>query len=449
MQSLAIYLSPRMLMILLLGFSSGLPLALTGSTLSTWLSDEGIDIKIIGVAAAVAIPYSLKFLWSPLVDNLKLPYLHALMGRRRSWLVFAQILLFAVVALMSQHAPKENLELTLMLAVCIAVASATQDIVIDAVRVEMLDPTEYGHGTAMITLGYRIGMLVSGAGSLYLAEFYGWPFAYAFMAALVVVGVIATVLLKEPPAPQIDVVPVQDLTLLTDRIKARLKQSVVAPFADFIKRDGWLMILAFIALYKLGDAFLGTLTNPFLREIGFAKTDIAEVVKLYGFAATIAGTFAGAWVVQRFGIIKPLLIGGVLHAITNLMFLWQAKVGADPTPLFTSGIISMSYGKFVLALGITLENFTGGVSSAILVVFISSLCNLQFTATQYALLSSLATVGRTTLATSSGWFKEALGWEGFFVFSVILAIPSLIMLIWLKKYIMKEDVRVRASVTES
>ncbi len=452
MDALKTYLTPKLLTILALGFFSGLPLALTGSTLSTWLSDEGISIALIGIATIVATPYALKFLWSPLVDNVPLPFFTARFGRRRGWLVCVQLLLAIVILMMSVSNPAENMMMTLIAAVFLAYLSATQDIVIDALRTELLDPSELGQGSVMTTLGYRVGMLVSGAGCLYLADIYSWKVAYLAMAGLAVLGMWVTLMLKEPPdVRQKHIAPVgESFKALWRR---RIEQTVITPFTDFMHRKGWLLILVFIATYKLGDAFLGNLTNPFLREIGFSKTQIANVVKLYGFAATIAGSFLGAWIVNRYGLVRPLLIGGFFHAVTNLMFLLQAKVGSDPTliwflPLGDSGwLISTSKGMLVLTLGITLENFTGGISSAILVVFISSLCNRQFTATQYALLSSLAVLGRTTLATSAGAIVANVGWEWFFIFSVLLALPSLILLYYIQKYMEKEDLSVRRKTT--
>ncbi len=446
MASFLTYLTPKLLTILALGFFSGLPLALTGSTMTTWLSDEGISITLIGIATIVATPYALKFLWSPLVDSMPLPFFTARFGRRRGWLLFVQMLLVGVILLMSLSDPAGNLMLTLAAAVTLAYLSATQDIVIDALRTEMLDPSELGQGSVMTTLGYRVGMLVSGAGCLYLADIYNWQVAYLAMAGLAAVGMGLTLLIREPEDTRQKNIPPVGETLHA-LWRRRIEQTVVAPFTNFMARKGWLLILVFIATYKLGDAFLGNLTNPFLREIGFTKTQIANVVKLYGFAATIAGSFLGAWIVNRYGLVRPLLIGGFFHAVTNLMFLLQAKVGSDPTPLFSlvffGSEITAGKGTFVLILGISLENFTGGISSAILVVFISSLCNRQFTATQYALLSSLAVLGRTTLATTAGGIVEEVGWEWFFVFSVLLALPSLILLYFIQQYMKHEDQAVR------
>jgi len=425
--------------ILLLGFASGLPLALTGSTLSTWLKDAGVTITAIGLFAAVAMPYSLKFFWAPLIDRLPLLVLTKQFGRRRGWMLLIQLLLASVIALMAFADPIANPWWTAVVALMLSTLSASQDIVLDAYRTERLKPEEYGPGIAMFTLGYRIGMLISGAGALYLAEYYGWQATYLTMAAIMGSMMLLTLLSREPDSPLIEA---DDKTeSLGQRWISWFKSAVIAPFTNFMTREQWLLILLFIALYKLGDAFLGVMTNPFLLEIGFTKPQIASIVKIYGFAATIIGTFWGGSLAKKYGVYGPLFFCGLLHAATNMMFLVQVKVGSDPTPLFNWIIplgengweIAPGTGSFVLALGIALENLSGGMSSAVLVVFISQLCNIQYTATQFALLSSLATLGRTTLSSSSGYFVKLLGWEGFFVFSVLLALPSLLLLMFLKQ----------------
>jgi PAT family beta-lactamase induction signal transducer AmpG len=415
------YLAPRLLIMLPLGFASGLPLALTASTLAAWLNDSGVDITLIGLFAAVAIPYSVKFLWAPLVDGFRFPVLSRL-GRRRSWLLATQLMLFALIAFAALLDPAADTALLACLAIAVALVSATQDVAVDAYRVERLAPEELGPGTAVFTLGYRLGMLASGAGALFLADRAGWHMAYLLMAALMGVGMVATLFGKEPSGIGHLAVGIGDATPMPNaqsQIPSFLRRAVIAPFADFMQREGWGWMLLFIAVYKLGDAFLGNMTNPFLLEIGFTKSQIAAIVKLYGFTATIIGTFAGGWLCTRFGTLKPLLLTGLFHALTNLMFVWQARAGADSA---------------ILALGITLENFTGGMSSAVLVVFISTLTHREFTATQYALLSSLAALGRTTLSSSAGYLVAWLGWEMFFVLCVLLALPGLLMLPVLRRY---------------
>lgn len=401
------FADPVLWVIGLLGMASGLPLALTAATLGTWLKDEGISKTSIGLFAAVGTPYALKFLWAPLMDGVRLPLIGRL-GRRRSWLLVAQssiVLGLGALAFIDPQAAPLSLA---AIALFVAVASATQDIVIDAYRTERLTPAQLGAGITMTTLGYRVGMLVSGAGALMLATRYGWPATYLCMAAFMAAFVPLTLLIAEPAVRDAE-----------PRLPGHwLRDYVVAPFADFARQPGWWVILLFILTYKLGDAFLGVMTNPFLLEIGFSKDDIASLVKLFGTGATIAGTLAIAWCTMRFRLVTLLWAMGLLHALTNAMFLLQAHMGANPQ---------------ILAAGIALENFTGAISSGVFVVFISRLCHARYTATQYALLSALAAFGRTNLSAGAGWVADSLGWEPFFVICILLALPSLGVLLWLTK----------------
>lgn len=406
------FTSPKFLLITLLGFFSGLPLALTASTLTAWLADAKVDRASIGLFAAVATPYALKFLWAPLVDGLRIPVLTARLGRRRSWLWITQVLLTLALVGMAGNNPAENQWLTAMFAAIVATLSATQDIVIDAYRVERLEADEQGMGAACITFGYRIGMLVSGAGALYLADKIGWHGTYMAMAGVMAVGLLLTLLAKESSVAEVQ-------NSEKKRSPATfLRDYVIMPFRDFMTRPMWLGVLAFVVLYKLGDAFMGTMFNPFLLDLGFTKTEIAKVVKVYGLIATIAGTFAGGWMVGRLGMFRTLMLAGFIHMLTNFMLIVQARLGAD------IGFLTLS---------ISLENFTGGMSTAAFIAYLSALCKVNYTATQYALLSSLAAFGRTWLSTPSGWLSKALGWEGFFAVASLMAVPGLALLVWLEK----------------
>lgn len=412
---LRVYFTPLMLCVLLQGFSSGLPLALTASSLLAWLKDGAVDISTIGLFASVGIPYSIKFLWAPVIDTVPFPLLSRWLGRRRGWIFATQMGLFFAIYFMGNLNPATQTWWVALAALAVAALSASQDVVLDAWRVESLDPKDYGPGTAMFTLGYRMGMLASGAGALYLAEYYGWHACYALMGLLVVVGLCTTLLCREPKAPQAE--PEQTPAEKGEDFAAWMKRAVVGPMRDFMLHERWLIILLFIATYKLGDAFLGVMTNPFLIEIGFTKPQIASIVKIYGTIATLIGAFAGGYVAQRFGVLRPLFFCGLLHALTNLVFLLLAQAGPDTQ---------------LLAAGVTLDNLAGGMSSAVLVVYISGLCNLKFTATQYALFSAIASVGRTMVASSAGYAVAGLGWEWFFVLTVVLGIPSLVLLWWLR-----------------
>lgn len=414
MHTLPIYLQPRLLLIGLLGFYSGLPLALTASTLTAWLADAGVERAAIGLFAAIATPYALKFLWAPLLDGLRLPLLHALLGRRRAWLVLTQVLLAMAITAMTLANPAYAPQLTALVGVMIATLSATQDTVIDAYRVERLPKAEQGAGAAMATFGYRIGMLVSGAGALALADALGWEMTYAIMGAVAASSVVVTVLMRAP-SPE---TAKDGFDLSQGRgIGGFIREYVIEPFADFMTRPMWMGVLAFVVLYKLGDAFMGIMFNPFLLDLGFSKTEIASIVKIYGLAATLIGTFLGGWMVARFGMFRTLLMTGFVHMLTNLLLVVQARLGADHHFLIAS---------------ITLENLSGGMSTAAFIAYLGALCRANYTATQYALLSSLAAFGRTWLSTPSGWLSQTVGWEIFFAIASLMAVPGLLLLVWLE-----------------
>lgn len=414
------YNDPRIRSILFFGFSSGLPLALTASTLFAWLSEVGIDKASIGIFAMLAAPYSLKFLWAPIMDGTHFPILGKVMGRRRGWLLATQIALAAAMAVMAIVDPVVNVVFFGTIAFLIAFCSASQDIVIDAYRVERIEPEAQAAAAALYSIGYRGAMLVSGAGALILAQFFqtqwgydfshSWQVTYLSMAALMAVGIVTTLLVKEP-AVSADYEAKHAGEKLT--FTEWLQQNVLAPFADFMQRPGWLHILLFVVLFRLADAYLGVMFNPFLLELGFTKADIAEIVKLYGMFATMLGAVIGGVLVARYGVYRTLITCGFLHMLTNLMLVWLAHIGAD---------------KFFLAMCIVSENSTAGMTSMAFVAYLSSLCRVNYTATQYALLSSLAAVGRTFLSSSSGTVAVAMGWPLFFAFSSLLALPALCLL---------------------
>lgn len=410
LSSLTIYCQKKLLVIGLLGLVSGLPLALTASTLGIWLTEVGVDKTTIGLFAAVSTPYVLKFLWAPLVDQLKIPLLTALLGRRRSWLIVVEAVLIIAVVGLGFSNPAAAAGATALWAVVLAASSATQDIIIDAYRVEYLDDEQQGAGAAMVVFGYRIGMLVSGAGALFLADHVSWELTYLAMAAVVPLGAVVVLFAGEPK----DYREPKDAS---ESMAAWLKHAVIDPFQEFLTRGGAWLILAFIIFFKFGDALAGVMTGPFLVDIGFTKTQIATVVKSYGLAATLIGAFLGGALVARVSILKALLICGLLQMASNLMFAVQASVGAD---------------IWLLGATITVENFSGGMGTAAFVAYISRLCNVQYTATQYALLSALAATGRVWLSTSGGYMAEHMGWELFFIASTVAAVPGIIMIRWLR-----------------
>jgi PAT family beta-lactamase induction signal transducer AmpG len=405
----AVYRDARVIAILFLGFSSGLPLALTFGTLTFWLAEAGVDKGAIGLFALAGVAYGWKFVWAPLVDRVPLPGLTRLFGRRRGWLLLCQIVLIASILALGANDPAESLSATAVLAALVAFCSASQDIVIDAYRVEILDERQQGAGAAVIVIGYRIAMLVSGAGALFVAAWFGWFAAYATMAALILVGV-ATVLLSPEPKVQAKPVPAPSSATLW------LRQTVVEPFAEFLRRNGWqtaLVILLFIMFYKLGDALLGIMANPFYVEMGFTKEEVASVVKTFGLFATLAGGLLGGLLINARGIVASLWICGILQMVSNLLFAAQAYVGHD-VPF--------------LALTIGVENLAGGMGTAAFVAYLSSLCNVRYTATQYALLSSFMAQTRTVLASGGGVMAEHLDWISFFVITAAAASPAFLLL---------------------
>jgi MFS transporter, PAT family, beta-lactamase induction signal transducer AmpG len=413
--SLAVYREPRLIAILLMGFSSGLPLALTGATLSLRLADIGVSLTAIGLFTLVRFSYSCKFLWAPLIDGLPIPLVTARLGRRRSWALTLQAALTLAILALGFTDPLASPWLMALVAVVVAFLSASQDIVIDAYRIELLRPEEQGAGAAATQWGYRFGMLASGAGALYAASFAGWTFAYALMAALMLVG-FATVWLTPEPAGLDRAAPIAGERAV-ERLTAWLGRAVLAPFADLVRRNGGvglILILLFTILYKFGEAVAGTMSNPLYVLLGFTKVEIATVAKIYGVGATLAGVAAGGILVIRLGIFRALLVSGVVQMLSNLMYVLQVWVGHDLP---------------VLTLTIGAENLTNGMGSAAFVAYLSGLCSVAFTATQYALLTSLATIGVNLLSASGGFLADQLGWIPFFLIATAACLPGLFLLL--------------------
>jgi len=413
-RSLAVYGDRRVLLILPLGFASGLPLLLTFSTLSAWLATAGVSRAAIGAFALVGTPYSFKFLWSPLIDRLPPPLP---LGRRCGWGLTIQIALAAAMLALGACNPKDGLAAMSALALLVAFLSASQDIVIDAWRVEMLTEEQQGPGAGMIQTGYRVAMLASGAGALIVAAHAGWFAAYATMAALMGVGMLVFLLGPEP-APPPEPAP-RERGGAWETFGEWIATAVAAPFADFMRRPAWPAILVFVLGYKLGEAMAGVMAMPLYVALGFSLTEIAAVSKLVGFFATIIGALAGGLVSVRMGIVRALILCGVLQSAGNLFYVLQAVGGHR-----------LDY----LALCVAAENITGAMAGAALVAYLSSLCSPAFTATQYALLSSLAAVGRTLVASSGGVLAERLGWVPFFLLTTVATLPALALLVWIARH---------------
>jgi PAT family beta-lactamase induction signal transducer AmpG len=420
LDSIAVYLKPRVLIVLFLGFSSGLPLALSGSTLAVWLTERGVDLATIGLFSLVGLPYTFKFAWAPLVDALDVPVLSRLLGRRRGWLIFTQLLIVVAVIILGLSSPERSLGFVLFGAVLVAAASATQDIVIDAFRVESLAPDEQAAGMAGYVAAYRIGMLASGAGVLVLvaglehlsvARQAVWMWGYFGAAAAMVVGMAASIAATEPaPPPRAE-------AATGDPVR-RVVTTAFGAFGEFLARDAAIVVLLFVVLYKFCDAFAGALTAAFVINIGFDKATYAAVVKGVGLAAALIGGFAGGAIARGLSLSTSLWIGGVLQMVSNLTFSWLAVVGTSVGALTVTIII---------------ENFTGAIGTVIFVAYISALCGSRaHTATQFALLTAMAGVGRTTLASGAGFIAEDTGWAVFFAITAVAALPSLALLAWLQ-----------------
>ncbi len=425
-ETLAVYLRPRVLIVLFLGFSAGLPLALSGSTLQVWMTQSGVDIKTIGLFAAVGTPYTIKFLWAPIVDALDVPVLARLLGRRRGWLLLSQFLLVVAIVLLGFCDPSAAPWLVALAALLVATASATQDIVIDAFRVESLPESEQAAGMASYVAAYRIGMLVSTAGALFLVTRFevmgfgknaAWTAGYIAMAGFVVIGMVATLIATEPAKS--DLAQADHAAHARENVVTRVARTAITAFTEFLSRDAAIAVLVFVVLFKFTDALAGAMTAPFVIKIGFSRDEYAAVVKGVGLAATLLGGFAGGFVARAYPLSTSLWIGGVLQALANLAFSWQATVGADIA---------------ALTFAITAENFTSAIGTVIFVAYLSALCNNPLhTATQYALLTALAAVGRTYLSLGAGYIAEATGWAWFFAICAAAGLPSLVLLAWLQR----------------
>jgi PAT family beta-lactamase induction signal transducer AmpG len=421
LSSLAVYLRPGVLVVMLLGFSSGLPLALTGETLKVWMADRGVDLGTIGLLSLAGLPYTLKFLWAPVVDAWQVPYLSRRLGRRRGWLVASQLVLMATIVFLGTRDPLNAPLMVGLAAVLVAFASATQDIVVDAFRVQSLPTDEQAAGMASYVAAYRIGMLVSGAGVIGLSawlELQGlsktavWPVAYAVAALLVLIGLVATLLAREPKSSAQD--PTQGHGALL-----RLYETARDSFAEFLTRDAAFAVLAFVVLFKLCDALAGAMTAPFVLSLGYSKLQYATIVKGVGLAALLIGGFAGGALARALPLATALIAGALLQSVSILAFVWLGW--QQP---------SME----ALTVAIVIENFATALGTVIFVAYLSALCrNPLHTATQYALLTALASSGRTMFASGTGYAAKALGWPAFFVACVLTALPALALLVWLQR----------------
>jgi PAT family beta-lactamase induction signal transducer AmpG len=390
-----VFTSWRMAVVLLLGFSSGLPLALTATTLQAWMKSENVDLTVIGLFSLVGLPYALKFLWAPAMDRFVPP----LLGRRRGWMLIAQIALIVATASMAFSDPALFPVATAIIAGLIAFFSASQDNVVDAYRTDLVDKDEVGPAAALHITGYRIGMLVSGAVALILSDHMTWREVYLLMATAMFIGVAASLFAPEPK--QVGTPP------------RTMVEAVVNPFVEYFKRQGAVEILLFIILYKIDVVIATAMTTPFLLEIGFTRTDIGAVTTGFGLVATLVGTLVGGALILRLGIQRSLWTFGISQGISGLSFMLLARVGHD-------------YPTMIAA--ITIENFCAGMGTAAFTAFMMSICDKRFTATQYALLTSVMALSRVLGSTPTGHLAKVLGWEQYFLLSVLAMVPGLLLL---------------------
>jgi len=387
----------------LLGFSSGLPLALTGGTLQGWMAESGIDIKTIGLFSGVALPYSLKVLWSPVMDRFTLPFL----GRRRGWIFLTQILLFIFISSVAILSPVKTPLLLGILALCISFSSASQDIVVDAYRTDILTEKERGPGVGIFLTGYRIAMLTSGAGAMVMADRIGWERTYLLMAFLMLLSVLWTLLAEEPEGK------IQPPKTLRD--------AIILPLKDFFSRKTPILFLLFIILYKLGDAYGASLMTAFLiKGVGFSAGEVGAINKGIGLISLIIGAMMGGGLVSKLGLFRSLFFFGILQAVSNLSFTLLAIYGK-------------SY--ILFAISVIFENLSGGMGSSAFVSLLMGMCNKNYSATQYALFSSIASLGRTMISPTSGFLAEKVGWVAFFPITALFALPGIFLLLPLKKEI--------------
>jgi len=395
---LRIFGQPKMGILLLLGFSSGLPFYLTSKTLQAWMTTANVDLKTIGFFSLVTLPYSLKFVWAPVMDRYVPPFL----GRRRGWVLITQVLLLLAIAAMSLHDPQQGLRMLAINAIAITFFSASQDISLDAYRTDVLQDREMGAGAAVFVMGYRVAMITTGALAFFLADRMPWQTVYLILSTLILIGIATTFFAPEP--------------VLSDAPPRTLVEAVVLPFADFFQRVGIMravLVLVFIVVYKYSDSLAGSMTTPFLLQAGFSQTEVGAVFLGVGVIATIAGVVAGGAVIGKLGINRSLWIFVVFQGLSNLTYYGLSLAGKSHA--------------FMVAAIIT-ENFGLGLVTAGMTAYLMSMCNKRFTATQFALLSSLMAASRDILVAPAGKIAESIGWPGFFLITVAMAIPPLLLL---------------------
>lgn len=416
-QALTAYLRKPVMAMALLGFSAGLPYLLVFSTLTAWLNDYDVEKATIGFFGWVGMTYSIKVIWAPFVDQIRLPVLTAWLGKRRSWMLLGQMGIATGLLAMASLNPAGQLWWIAVSAVWVAFWSSTQDIAIDAFRIESIEQEFQGAMSATYIFGYRLALLVSGAGALYIAEYTSWVMSYQWMSVLMGVGVIAVLWVSEPKASEARTNSSNGFVLLSSE---KLSTAFIAPFMDFFQRQGRfaLVVLLFIAVYRLSDITMGIMANPFYLDLGFSKKEIADIGKVFGFFMTITGSFLGGLMVIRYGVMRPLITGAFLVAATNLLFVGLSEIGPN---------------LMGLAVVISADNLSAGIANAAFIAYLSGLTGRAYTATQYALFSSLMTLPGKFLSGFSGVIVDASSYSVFFTYAAAIGIPAILMSLWLAR----------------
>lgn len=399
----------KLIIIFFLGFSCGLPLPLIMSTLQALLFENGVGLKFIGLFSLVTIVYNLKIFFAPIIDSLPVPYLTTKFGQRRSWIILSQIFLMIFIAAIGIAVGSHNIKLIAILAFLVAFFSASQDLVVDAYRIELIKKEDQGFAATSYIYGYRIAIIFGGAGALILSTFYSWSTTYLIMSCAILVGIVTILFASETR---------KNWVAKSHDFISWFKNSIIAPLQDLTSHSKWYLILILIICYKLSDSFAGSMTMSFLLDLKFSKIEIASIVKTFGLLSTLLGALIGGILVKKIGLNQAVWIALLMQIISNLGFCYQAIVGHDVNSLY---------------LVIFAENFSGGIGDAVLVTYLSGLCNIIFSATQYSLLMSLASLGRSLFASSAGIVASKIGWVYFFIFSMTLSIPALLALIFLTK----------------
>ena len=411
--SLQLYLKPSLIVIFFLGFFAGLPFLLMFGTLTAWLAQVGVTKTAIGLFVFTSMPFAIKFLWAPFVDKLSLPVFCSILGQRRGWLLFAQLSCAVCLFGIGWSDPASNLLPLALWTIVLSFASATQDIVIDAYRIESLKDNEQGLGAASYQLGYRVALIAAGAGALLMADTAGWSLTYFFMAGLMCSGALLTLLIAEPKpfGASLGAIQVSSSSYLV-----WVNSAVIEPFREFMSRPGWWSILVFVAFYKYADGIWAAMANPFYLDVGFTLSQIGVISKTYGVVMTIIGSLLGGVVVATIGVYRSVLLGVIIMALTNLLYALLAWIGPSVT-----GLVWV----------ISIENICNGIGGTAFIAYLSLLCNKTYTATQYALLTSFMNLSRTFLASGGGWLAEQFDWPTFFILTTLAGVPGILLCIYL------------------